>query len=408
MKRISPAKTQLAVTMLALSTALSQRAYGQVRPDPRGVAPPALCTLLRSNTLTFVGSSPAPNGQTQLSIASTATGAIVAFRARATDELVVLRVDDSLARAGEDRVVAGPVTAFALTAAPGGAALVAAERVARDGRDAHDDVLFARLDAAGMARNVPRSLARAVRCDGVAVRPSATGFVVAWGSLDGPSTSTVTTDFRGVPNARPRIVVDASAPMMVALTGDTRFAMTVRNTNGASLMHLDESGAAVEAFALSSPASAIAALPSAVLALSSNANPNPDAVALARWWPSSALAESTAALPRSLGPQPQIVSAHNDRAALVVIDDRNGREHVVRVGSDGSTSWLASYVGARGAVAPSLDASSLFSVTHNPAGGLDLSRWSCPRAVTPTITPAVQPPTNPPSDAGPDSADAAP
>lgn len=361
---------------LALFLLLSPTtALAQARPDLRPVGTPALCTLVRAASLTFAAPMPAPNAQTQLQLASTATGAIVAFRARTSDELVVLRVDDSLSRAGEDRVVAGPVTAFSLVSAPGGAVLTAAERVARDGRDAHDDVLFARLDTSGNARNIPRSLARTTRCDGVAVRPSATGFVVAWGSLDGPTTSTVTLDTRGVPNARARVVVEASAPMMVALTGDTRFAMSVRSASATSLLHLDESGASVEAFSLSSPAAAMVGLPSNVLVFASSA----DTSGLTRWWPSSPASELTFTWPRTLGPSPQIVSANNDRAALVVVDDRNGREHLVRVGSDGASAWLASYVGARGSVAPSLDGSSLVSVTHNLSGGLDLARWTCPR-----------------------------
>jgi hypothetical protein len=303
---------------------------------------------------------------------------MIAFRAQTSDELVVVRVDDSFARIGEDRVVAGPVTAFSLAAAPGGAVLVAAERVARDGRDAHDDVLIARLDANGNARNIPRSLARTTRCDGVAVRPSATGFVVAWGSRDGPTTSTVTLDARGVPTARARVVVDASAPMMVALTGDTRFAMTVRGTSGSSLLHLDESGASVEAFTLSMPSTVIAALPSNVLVFSATAD------SLARWWPGSSVSEQVLPLSRMLGPSLQIVSAHHDRAVLLVVDDRSGREHLVRVTSDASTTLLASFVGVRGAVAPSLDGSSLVTVTHNSIGGLDLARWSCPRIISPT------------------------
>ncbi|MFO0560763.1 MAG: hypothetical protein U0269_22290 [Polyangiales bacterium] len=365
-----------------LALCISGAASAQTRPEPRPVAPPALCTLVRSNSLAFAAPAPAPNAQTQLQLASTATGAIVAFRARTSDELVVLRVDDSFVRVGEDRVVAGPVTAFSLAAAPGGAVLAAAERVARDGRDAHDDVLIARLDANGNARNIPRSLARTTRCDGVAVRPSATGFVVAWGSLDGPTTSTVTVDTRGVPTARARVVVDASAPMMVALTGETRFAMTVRGASGSSLLHLDESGASVEAFTLSAQAAVIAALPSNVLVFSAAAD------GVARWWPSSAVSEQPLLLSRTLGPSLQLVSAHNDRAALIVVDDRSGREHLVRVTSDGGSALLASIAGARGAVAPSLDGSSLVSVTHNSVGGLDLARWTCPRVNPPTNTTA--------------------
>jgi hypothetical protein len=363
---------------LAVTASLAGQAAGQARPEPRPLAPPTLCTLVRSTTVAFVAPTPAPNAQTQLQLASTATGTIVAFRARTSDELVVLRVDDSFVRVGEDRVVAGPVTAFALASAPGGAVLAAAERVARDGRDAHDDVLLARLDANGNARNIPRSIARTTRCDGVAVRPSATGFVVAWGSLDGPTTSTVTLDSRGVPTARARVVVDASAPMMVALTGETRFAMTVRGASGSSLLHLDESGASIEAFTLSAPIAGIAALPSNVLVFSAAGD------GLARWWPSSAVSEQPLPLSRTLGSALQLVSAHNDRAALIVVDDRNGREHIVRVTSDGGSALLASISGARGAVAPALDGSSLVSVTHNSAGGLDLARWTCPRVNPPT------------------------
>ena len=95
-----------------LALCISGAASAQTRPEPRPVAPPALCTLVRSNSLAFAAPAPAPNAQTQLQLASTATGAIVAFRARTSDELVVLRVDDSFVRVGEDRVVAGPVTAF--------------------------------------------------------------------------------------------------------------------------------------------------------------------------------------------------------------------------------------------------------------------------------------------------------
>lgn len=364
-----------ALAWLGALVALCASSGALAQSRPVSSVAPAGCVLQRASALSFAAPSPAPNGSAQLSIAATATGAIVAFRARTTDELVVLRVDDNLARAGEDRVVAGPVHAFALVASPGGAALVAAERVAHDGRDAHDAIVLARLDAAGNARNIPRSLARATRCDAVAVRPSATGFVVAWGSLDGPSTSTVTTDGRGVPNARPRVVVDASAPMMVSLTGDTRFAMAVRSASGASLLHLDESGASVEAIPLNGAPAALVALPSSVLTVTTSG----DAQALTRWWPTTPSSELSLNLQRIVGAQPQIVSASNDRAALLVVDDRNSREHLVRVAIDGSATALASWTGARGAVTPALDGSSLFSVTHTPLGALEVARWSCPR-----------------------------
>lgn len=363
------------------ASALCAASAARAQSRPISSAAPAGCVLQRASALSFAAPSPAPNANAQLSIAATATGALVAFRARTTDELVVLRIDDNLARAGEDRVVAGPVHAFALVASPGGAALVAAERVAHDGRDAHDAIVLARLDTAGNARNIPRALARTTRCDAVAVRPSATGFVLAWGSLEGPSTSTVTTDGRGVPTARPRVVVDASAPMMVSLTGDTRFAMAVRSASGASLLHLDESGASVEAIALNGAPAALVALPSTVLTVSTSG----DAQALTRWWPNTLSSELSLSFQRIVGAQPQIVSASNDRAALLVVDDRNGREHLVRVTTDGNATALASWTGAHGAVTPALDGSSLFSVTHTPVGALEVARWSCPRP------PATQP-----------------
>ncbi len=371
----------IALTLTAVDPAPSR---AQARPpEPRSAG---VCTLLRSSVLRFAPEA-APNPQSTIAIAATATGAIVAFRARTRDELVILRVDDNFARAGEDRVAAGPVTAFSLVSAPGGAALVMAERVARDGRDAHDDVLLARLDAAGNARNVPRSLARVARCDGVAVRPSATGFVAAWGSLDGPTTSTVTTDTRGVPNARPRVVVDASSPRMVSLTGETRFAISVSGPAGSSLLHLDETGASVEAIAQSATPVALVALPSIVLSFASSG----DNVGLTRWWPAATPVEYSVALPRSIAGGARVVSSASDRSsAVLVVDDRAEREHLVRIAPDGTPVLLASFAGSNGASASALDGNTLFSATHAPSGGVELARWSCPRSTTPTTS--TQPP----------------
>lgn len=352
--------------------------------EPRSAAVTGVCTLLRASALRGAAAE-LVHPRAPLAIAATATGAIIAARARASDDLWLIRVDDSLARADEDRLVGGPVTSFALAAAPGGAVLAMAERVARDGRDAHDDVLLARLDTVGNARNVPRSLGRVLRCDGVTARPSATGFVVAWGSLDGPTTTTVTTDARGVPNARARVVVDASMPRMVALTGETRFAVSVSGPSGSSLLHLDESGASVEAFALGGTPVALVALPNAVLTFSTVS----ESLAFARWWPSSALVETNLALPRSITAATHVSASSADRAsAVLLVDDRAGREHLVRVSIDGTTSLLASFAGARGAVTHALDGASLLTVTHGTAGGLDLARWSCPRVIQSTIAPA--------------------
>lgn len=377
---------------LSLSAIEPSAPRAQTRPQDTRAS--GACTLLRSSVVRF-GAEATPNAQTPLAIAATATGAIVAFRARVRDELWLLRVDDNFARAGEDRVAAGPVTAFSLVSAPGGAVLAMAERVARDGRDAHDDVLIARLDAAGNARNVPRSLARVARCDGVAVRPSATGFVVAWGSLDGPTTTTVTTDARGVPNARARGVVDASSPRMVSLTGDTRFALSVSGPSGSSILHLDETGASVEAIAQNATPVAIVALPSVVLSFASSG----ENVALTRWWPAATPAEFGVLLPRSIT-SPRVISSAADRnAAILVVDDRAEREHLVRVATDGSSTLLASFAGSNGASALALDASTLFAATHAPNGAIELQRWSCPRSPAPSL--ATNTPTpNPSQDAG--------
>jgi hypothetical protein len=375
-----------ALVMLAvLSGRGAARAQG--RPDVRGApAASAGCTLVRERALAT--GTRALDPRHPLSIAATATGALVVFRARGTDELVVVRVDDGLARVADDRVVAGPVIAFALTSAPGGAALAAVERGTRGGRDVYDEVILARLDTAGEARNVPRVLARVQRCDGVSILVNELGAMVAWGTADGPASATVVTDARGVPVGSVRTVVPASSPTLASFAGGGRFAMMTRSDAGASLSLLDGSGAAVDGVARGGVPVAIVGASSTVLSFAMNG----DALTLARWSPGSAPVESVLVLPRGVSPVARLVHATSDRTtALALFDDPSGREHLVRVSPDGATARLATLTGARGALAPSLDAGAFFLAAHGPDGGLSLQRWTCPGVPSPVAVAASSP-----------------
>jgi hypothetical protein len=375
-RELAPRRGLVGALVALVALGLPPSARGQGRPDARTGAPTSgLCTLTRGVRLATEGRVPDP--RRALSVTATATGALVFFRARGTDELVVVRVDDALARVGEDRVVAAPVTAFAVTSAPGGAALVAAERVAQGGRDSHDDVVLARLDTAGEARNVPRLLARVQRCDGVSILANEFGTMVAWGTLEGPASVTVVTDARGAPVGRARVVVQASSPTLAIFGGSARFAMAARSDEGASLLHIDGSGAAIDRVARPGTPTALVGLSSAVLSFATDA----DALSLTRWSPGSAPIEVGLALPRGVPPSSRMVHATADRAtALTLFDDPSGREHLVRVAPDGSSWLLATLAGARGALAPSLDAGSLFVAAHGVDGAILLQRWACPGA----------------------------
>lgn len=367
--------------------AFCPRSHAQARTEARASASATGCTLIRSANLQLNAASIASTGGTIAAVA-TATGWLLAYRAR-TDAVWIARLDDSLVRVDEDRQVSGPVAAFAMVPAPGGAVLVLAERDRHD--VASSDVLLARVDTRGDARNVPRQLGRVSGCDGVAVTPSIHGFVVAWGSREGPTTSTVTTDLRGVATARSRVVVDASMPVLTALTGQTRFAMIARGAAGSTLLHLDESAAAIEAWPLQGRGRTLVALPSQVLAWSSSGD---DGTLATRWWPGAAPIELSNASLRAITPSMLAVTSVADRyGVLAMIQDSTGRELLVRVGNDGVASSLGLRGSGSGALAASLDNTAVLVVNHRADGALAVQHEQCPRMPTlaPISGPAVSP-----------------
>jgi hypothetical protein len=387
----------LSIAGILLAILHFKHAAAQSRNDVRsGVAVSNICTLQRSVALLPETPEATPDARYPLAVVATATGALVAFRT-ATDTVYVARVDDTLSRVARDRAVSGPVVAFALATAPGGAVMLSAERDAQDGRDAREVLLLARLDTAANARNIPRALARVLRCDGVAITATATGFLAAWGAMSGPSTSTLTLDARGVPNATARIVVDGSAPSLVALTGATRFALSSVSATGHRLSHLDETGAAVEGWPLVARPRALVALSNVSLVFEANG----ESLSIARWWPGSALVEFTANSLRSVLNDTQVVQAISDRnSALVLVDHGNASEQFVRVQSDGTSTLLASRTGTHGAVAQALDGGSFFSAAHTIGhAGIELQRWQCPRTIV-GPTPPSSPNASVPNDAG--------
>lgn len=394
----------------------------QTRNDSRPVPVSAgtssgVCTLQRSVALLPENADATPDARYPLGLVSTATGALIAYRT-AADNVYIIRVDDGLGRVARDRVVTGPVASFSLASAPGGAALLSAERDAQDGRDEREVLLLARLDTAGNARNIPRALSRVLHCDGVAIVATATGFLTAWGTTSGPSTTTMTLDARGVPNAAARIVVDGSAPTLIALTGATRFAMTTINAGtpnasvsspvasgatalGPTLSHLDESGAAVEGWPLSASPRTVVTLPSVALVFGVNS----DSFSITRWWPGNSPTEFTANAMRAVVNDTRVMQAISERnSAIVLVDNGNASEQFVRVQPDGTSTLLASRTGTHGALAPSLDGSSegasFLSAAHTIGhAGVELQRWICPRtSLAPTVP--VSPVTPSVPDAG--------
>ncbi len=383
------------ITAILLLITQTSTLFAQARNDPRVLPVSAgACTVTRSVALLPESGEATPDARYSLSVVSTATGALIAYRT-AADTVYIARVDDALGRVARDRVVSGPVAAFSLASAPGGAVLLSAERDAQDGRDEREMLLFARLDTAGNARNIPRLLARVLHCDGVAVTPSATGFLTAWGTVSGPSTSTLTLDVRGIPNAAGRIVVDGSSPRLVALTGGTRFAMTTEGPTGQAMSHIDETGAAVEGWPLMAPTRALVTLPSASIAFGVTG----DSLSISRWWPGNSPTEFTANSLRAVLSDTRILQSIGERnSAILLVDVGNASEQFVRVQSDGTATLLASRTGTHGAFANALDSAldswSFFSAAHTVGhAGIELQRWLCPRTTVVSPLPISQPST---------------
>lgn len=330
-------------------------------------------------------------------LAATPEGALVAWRAAGARPSVwatalALGADGALARRGEEREIAGPARAFDITSAPGGAALAVIERTARG-----DEVVLARLDEEGLARNVPRVVGRVRDPDGLSIVWNELGYVVAWGargsggdaqdtpeSLEPRGSATyeaaragtwvVVTDARGVPRARVRRVRPGRAPVLAFSPGGASLALTVRGEETALLL-LDEGAHVRDEYRWSPLAQGLAALPSGPTFFSALATEGGTLV-VARGGTGVGSSEQ-AALYR--GPVASVRSVAADRGGVVlVLGESEGRESLVRVGSDGVVQQLATRAGTRGAAVSSGEGA-FFWAGFDATNRVRVTHVSCPR-----------------------------
>lgn len=305
------------------------------------------------------------------------------------------RLDTEFTRRTDDRELARPAGAFAMAPAPSGAVVAMIEEVPRQGMQA---LLLARVNAQGEARNVPREIVRAGRIESVDAAWTGNGYVVAWslGAASGGGSYVITTDVRGVPRTPARRVADATGVRIAHLEGADATAVIAGGPGGAATAAvLDAAGSIARVGEWPARARAIAGSPGGEFGWSIAMPAETDGtgtISVLRWPTTDGVGTTIADFRPA--PSGTLVSLAGDRAGMVAaFDDASGRETIVRVSMDGSSTILASRPGSRGSLVPT-DDGNVVLVGHEPppagVGRLAIVELLCPR-----VAPAATTPTTP-------------
>jgi hypothetical protein len=248
-------------------------------------------------------------------------------------------------------------------------------------------VLLARINASGEARNVPRELGRGDAVDGIAVAWTGSDHVVAWSEATpaGPGTYVVVTDARGVPRGPARRVLDGTGPRLAYLPSSGITVLAAQQPNGQGVVaSIDPFGAVVESADWPAGARTLVAGTggSSAYGVTLTQDTTGATVPLVtRWTPGATPVQTLLAYRVASGST--VASLIADRFGLVAaIDEPAGRELLVRIAPDGSTTLLGVRPGSRGTLVLSGDGA-ILSVGHEPARpALARLAWvqlSCPR-----------------------------